>query len=99
MSARVVAEGKPPSNWEVSAIKNDKSTHPLLPPSIPPSTPTHPSIGDLWGPLLVCLTLSILLSITAPDEQGALVFAAVFFVVWFGAAVVTLNAQLLGGTM
>jgi len=27
------------------------------------------------------------------------VFAAVFFVVWFGAAVVTLNAQLLGGTM
>lgn len=26
-------------------------------------------------------------------------FAAVFFVVWFGAAVVTLNAQLLGGTM
>ncbi|EWM24535.1 terbinafine resistance locus protein [Nannochloropsis gaditana] len=54
---------------------------------------------DLWGPLLVCLTLSILLSITAPEEQGALVFAAVFFVVWFGAAVVTMNAQLLGGTM
>ncbi|GAB5033080.1 yipf6-like protein [Nannochloropsis oceanica] len=54
---------------------------------------------DLWGPLLVCLTLSILLSITAPEEQGALVFAAVFFVVWFGAAVVTLNAQLLGGTI
>lgn len=40
-----------------------------------------------------------LLSITAPEDQGALVFAAVFFVVWFGAAVVTLNAQLLGGTM
>lgn len=40
-----------------------------------------------------------LLSVTAPEEQGALVFAAVFFVVWFGAAVVTLNAQLLGGTM
>uniref|UniRef100_I2CPI6 Protein YIPF n=1 Tax=Nannochloropsis gaditana (strain CCMP526) TaxID=1093141 RepID=I2CPI6_NANGC len=54
---------------------------------------------DLWGPLLVCLTLSILLSITAPEEQGALVFAAVFFVVWFGAAVVTMNAQLLGGTI
>lgn len=65
------------------------------------NTYTHPHThaGDLWGPLLVCLTLSILLSITAPEDQGALVFAAVFFVVWFGAAVVTLNAQLLGGTM
>jgi hypothetical protein len=71
--------------------------------SLTPSFRHLPSLthftGDLWGPLLVCLTLSILLSITAPDEQGALVFAAVFFVVWFGAAVVTLNAQLLGGTM
>lgn len=54
---------------------------------------------DLWGPLLVCLSLSILLSLSAPKEQGALVFAAVFFVVWFGSAVVTLNAQLLGGTV
>ena len=54
---------------------------------------------DLWGPLLVCLSLSILLSLSAPSEQGALVFAAVFFVVWFGSAIVTLNAQLLGGTI
>lgn len=54
---------------------------------------------DLWGPLLICLTLSLLLSITAPLKQKALVFASVFFVVWFGAAVVTLNAQLLGGTI
>merc|ERR1740117_616027 len=29
---------------------------------------------DLWGPLIVCLTLSIMLSFTAPPEQGALVF-------------------------
>merc|ERR1712146_293319 len=56
-------------------------------------------MGDLWGPLLVCLSLSILLSLSAPSEQGALVFAAVFFVVWFGSAIVTLNAQLLGGTI
>lgn len=55
--------------------------------------------GDLWGPLMVCLTLSIVLSFTAPADQGALVFAAVFVVVWCGAALVTLNAQLLGGTM
>lgn len=48
---------------------------------------------------MVCLALSIILSFTAPADQGALVFAAVFVVVWCGAALVTLNAQLLGGTM
>ena len=37
------------------------------------------------------------MSFTAPDGQASLVFAAVFFIVWFGAGVVTLNAQLLGG--
>eukprot|EP00640_Fibrocapsa_japonica_P000186 CAMPEP_0113944126 /NCGR_PEP_ID=MMETSP1339-20121228/30652_1 /TAXON_ID=94617 /ORGANISM="Fibrocapsa japonica" /LENGTH=92 /DNA_ID=CAMNT_0000949201 /DNA_START=86 /DNA_END=361 /DNA_ORIENTATION=+ /assembly_acc=CAM_ASM_000762 len=37
---------------------------------------------DLWGPLMVCLTLSMLLCATAPADQTALVFAAVFVVVW-----------------
>ncbi len=54
---------------------------------------------DLWGPLMVCLTLSIMLSLTAPESQKALVFAGVFVLIWFGSAIVTLNAQLLGGTM
>mmetsp|Transcript_11179 Transcript_11179/g.24840 ORF Transcript_11179/g.24840 Transcript_11179/m.24840 type:complete len:196 (+) Transcript_11179:254-841(+) len=54
---------------------------------------------DLWGPLLVCLLLSITLSITAPGDSASLVFAAVFVIVWFGAAAVTMNAQLLGGTI
>mmetsp|Transcript_24556 Transcript_24556/g.75730 ORF Transcript_24556/g.75730 Transcript_24556/m.75730 type:complete len:191 (-) Transcript_24556:45-617(-) len=54
---------------------------------------------DLWGPLAVCLTLSMALSAGAPRDQSALVFAAVFVVVWLGAAVVTLNAQLLGGSI
>ena len=40
-----------------------------------------------------------MLSITAPEDQKALVFAGVFMLVWIGAAVVTLNAQLLGGTI
>jgi hypothetical protein len=40
-----------------------------------------------------------MLSISAPPGQTALVFAAVFVIVWLGAAIVTLNAQLLGGTM
>jgi hypothetical protein len=52
---------------------------------------------DLWGPLFLCLLLASTLSMTAKEEQTALVFAAVFVIVWCGAAVVTLNAALLGG--
>lgn len=48
---------------------------------------------------MVCLTLSTILSITAPGETASLVFAAVFVIVWAGAAAVTLNAQLLGGSI
>lgn len=54
---------------------------------------------DLWGPLIVCLGLAVLLSFKAPVGQASLVFAAVFTAVWFGATVVTINAQLLGGTI
>lgn len=52
---------------------------------------------DLWGPLLLCLLLACTLSLTAQEDQTALVFASVFVIVWCGAAVVTLNAALLGG--
>ena len=51
------------------------------------------------GPLVVCLSLSILLSIRAPTNQASAVFAAVFCSMWIGSAVVTFNAQLLGGTI
>ena len=54
---------------------------------------------DLWGPLLLCLVLSIITSARAPAGQQSLVFASVFVLVWMGAAVVTLNGQLLGGKM
>lgn len=54
---------------------------------------------DLWGPLVVCLSLSILLSISAPTNSASVVFAAVFVIVWLGAGAVSLNAQLLGGTI
>lgn len=54
---------------------------------------------DLWGPLVVCLGLAVLLSLKAPVGQASLVFAAVFSAVWLGSAVVTINAQLLGGTI
>ena len=51
------------------------------------------------GPLIVCLVLSIILSFRAPTNQAALVFASVFVLVWVGSAIVTINAQLLGGTI
>ena len=54
---------------------------------------------DLWGPLVLCLALGILLSFRAPTDQASLVFAAVFLAVWVGGTVVTINAQLLGGTI
>ena len=54
---------------------------------------------DLWGPLVVCLSLAVLLSLKAPVGQASLVFATIFCAVWIGSAMVTLNARLLGGTI
>jgi hypothetical protein len=54
---------------------------------------------DLWGPLVLCLSLAVILSFKAPTNQASLVFAAVFTSVWVGGTVVTVNAQLLGGTI
>lgn len=53
---------------------------------------------DLWGPLLLCLTLSLVLSSTTTDaEQSSTLFSLVFVLIWGGASVVTVNCQLLGG--
>ncbi|RKP09124.1 putative terbinafine resistance locus protein YIP1 [Thamnocephalis sphaerospora] len=52
---------------------------------------------DLWGPLMLCLSLAILLSLSAPTEQSAAIFTGIFVIIWCGSAVVTLNAKLLGG--
>ena len=54
---------------------------------------------DLWGPLLVCLLLSSVLGLNSPGDSASVVFAAVFVIVWAGAAAVTVNAQLLGGSI
>ncbi|RNE96702.1 terbinafine resistance locus protein (yip1) [Trypanosoma rangeli] len=51
---------------------------------------------DLWGPLLLCLLLAIILAGSAGTNQGGLIFSAVFVLVWGGAAVVTLNSKFLG---
>ncbi|RIB13671.1 Yip1 domain-containing protein [Gigaspora rosea] len=54
---------------------------------------------DLWGPLILCLSLAILLGISARKDQEIMVFTSVFTIVWFGSAIVTINAKLLGGTV
>lgn len=56
---------------------------------------------DLWGPLLLCVTLALLLQGGAADskEQGGPQFAEVFVIVWVGSFVITLNSKLLGGTI
>ena len=50
------------------------------------------------GPLIFCLLLSLLLSMTASSKQEA-VFSGVFALVWIGEAVVTTQIKLLGGNM
>jgi hypothetical protein len=54
---------------------------------------------DLWGPLLLCLALSIRLSLSSSSTEKDAVFAYSFAIVWCGAAVVTLNSKLLGGKL
>lgn len=54
---------------------------------------------DLWGPLIFCLLLSLLLSMTASREQKTIVFSGVFALVWIGEAVVTMQIKLLGGSI
>ncbi|KAG9001660.1 hypothetical protein FRB90_011572, partial [Tulasnella sp. 427] len=52
---------------------------------------------DLWGPLILCLALGIMLSISAPPDQSLGIFTGVVVIVSVGSLVVTLNAKLLGG--
>ncbi|KAG7255727.1 hypothetical protein CRUP_011756 [Coryphaenoides rupestris] len=58
---------------------------------------------DLWGPLLLCVALALLLQGgpggDGPGADGGPQFAEVFVVVWLGALVITLNSTLLGGTI
>ncbi|CAL1283607.1 unnamed protein product [Larinioides sclopetarius] len=56
---------------------------------------------DLWGPLILCVFLASVLQNESTDNlnDGGLQFAEIFFIVWFGAVVVTVNSQLLGGNI
>ncbi|KAA8496490.1 Protein YIPF6 [Porphyridium purpureum] len=50
---------------------------------------------ELWGPLFICMSLAVILSVQATDA-ASVVFSIVFLIVWVGSAIVTMNAQLLG---
>ncbi|XP_063059150.1 protein YIPF6 isoform X1 [Engraulis encrasicolus] len=56
---------------------------------------------DLWGPLLLCVTLALLLQGGSADskDDGGPQFAEVFVIIWFGSVIITLNSKLLGGTI
>lgn len=54
---------------------------------------------DLWGPLLLCLVLAVILGSSAASSQKGLVFSAVFMLIWLGSAMVTLNAKFLGAKL
>ncbi|THH12292.1 hypothetical protein EW146_g7754 [Bondarzewia mesenterica] len=52
---------------------------------------------DLWGPLILCLLLGIMLSVNAPPDQALGVFSSVVVLICVGSLVVTIQAKLLGG--
>ncbi|XP_064422553.1 protein YIPF6 [Latimeria chalumnae] len=56
---------------------------------------------DLWGPLILCVSLALMLQSGSVDkrDEGGPQFAEVFVIIWFGAVVITLNSKLLGGTI
>ncbi|XP_044235247.1 protein YIPF6 isoform X2 [Ursus arctos] len=56
---------------------------------------------DLWGPLILCVTLALMLQRSSIDSEkdGGPQFAEVFVIVWFGAVTITLNSKLLGGNI
>ncbi|KAK3913453.1 Protein YIPF6 [Frankliniella fusca] len=58
---------------------------------------------DLWGPLLLCTFMAMVLQGSADkansNNDGGPEFAEVFVIVWIGSMVVTMNSKLLGGNI
>lgn len=57
---------------------------------------------DLWGPLILCTFLAMMLQESGSIDQvneGGPEFAEVFVIVWIGSMVVTMNTKLLGGNI
>jgi len=74
-----------------------------------PRTFSHKSKGvealrdwDLWGPLIICLLLSVFLYypvIQTKQDTSSIIFAASFVIIWLGSGIITVNAVLLGGNI
>lgn len=57
---------------------------------------------DLWGPLVLCTFMAMVLQGSADkanSNDGGPEFAEVFVIVWIGSMVVTMNSKLLGGNI
>ncbi|XP_015523657.2 protein YIPF6 [Neodiprion lecontei] len=58
---------------------------------------------DLWGPLVLCTFMAMVLQGSDDDainkNDGGPEFAEVFVIVWIGSMIVTLNSKLLGGNI
>ena len=58
---------------------------------------------DLWGPLVLCVFLAMMLQDSTEHvddiNTGGPQFAEVFVIYWVGATIVTLNIKLLGGSI
>ena len=52
-------------------------------------------IGDLWGPFLLTLLLSITLAMRTNNDASTII-TSIFFIMWVGSLVVYLNANFLG---
>ena len=66
----------------------------------PKSKPEHAlKDWDLWGPLIMCLYLSVILAITAKQGETTILFTGVFSIISFGSIMVTVNFILLGSTV
>ena len=60
----------------------------------------HLKNWDLWGPLLLCIMLSLTLTINSEgNADSSSIFGTVFTQVWLGAVVVTINATLQEGNV
>ena len=53
---------------------------------------------DLWGPFILCLSLSIILATQAGNDTGS-VFSLMYILFWFGSGIVTINLILLKGNV
>ena len=51
---------------------------------------------DFWGPLILCLTLGFVLSLQKKTENSGIIFIMIFFIVWVGGLIVSLNSQFQG---